>query len=223
MTLSASYFVLLPFLPPPKHSNLHSLRLNLNLFTAFLEACFFFLQLAERELSIKILFSLRRKLCPVFLVVFVADMKRLKTKCTFESFRLKQMRAVYRQMEKGSQGSFQLWDRTYHFSKLLLASVFAWGSSVAPHNPLRVPGLAVLFGCWSVTSQQLNNCYKAAITEETLLRDELIYLSFLHYCQKSTGLIHEICPVLMFMIRSKRSLCQCFTLLSKVINKSASW
>lgn len=125
------------------------------------------------------------------------------------------MRAVCRQMEKGSQGTFQLWDRTYHFSKLLLASVFAWGNSLAPNNPLWVPGLAVLFGCWSVTSQQLKNCYKAAIPEATLLRDEWIYLSFLHYCQKSTGLMHEICSVLMLMIRSKRNLCQYFTLLSK--------
>lgn len=156
-------------------------------------------------------------------MVFVADVKLLKTKCTFfhqysfESFRLKQMRAVCRRMEEGSQrlGTFQLWDRAYQLSKLLLAPISARGSSLALDNPLWVPGLAVLFGCWSVTSQHLNNCYKAAIPETTLLQDECIYLSFLHYCWKSTGLMHEICSALMLMIRSKINFCQYFTLLSK--------
>lgn len=43
MTSCAFNFVLLPFLPspsPPKRTSLHSFRLNLNLFTAFLGACF---------------------------------------------------------------------------------------------------------------------------------------------------------------------------------------
>lgn len=35
--------------------------------------------------------------------------------------------------------------------------------------------------------------------------------------------MHEICSVLVLMIRSKINLCQYFTLLSKKINKSASW
>lgn len=35
--------------------------------------------------------------------------------------------------------------------------------------------------------------------------------------------MHEICSVLMLVIRSKINLCQYFTLLSKKINKSASW
>lgn len=56
----------------------------------------------------------------------------------FESFRLKQMRAVRRRMEEGSQrlGTFQLWDRAYQLSKLLLAPISARGSSLALDNPL---------------------------------------------------------------------------------------
>lgn len=116
----------------------------------------FFLRLAERELSVKVFFfPTAEKALPCFLVVFVADVKLLKTKCTFfhqygfELFRLKQTRAVCRQMEEGSQclGTFQLWDGAYQFSKSLLAPVSARGSSLAPNNPRRVPGLAVLFGC----------------------------------------------------------------------------
>lgn len=57
---------------------------------------------------------------------------------SFESFRLKQMRAVCRRMEEGSQrlGTFQLWDRAYQLSKLLLAPISARGSSLALDNPL---------------------------------------------------------------------------------------
>lgn len=37
------------------------------------------------------------------------------------------------------------------------------------------------------------------------------------------GLTHEISSALILMIRSKINFCQYFTLLSKKINKSASW
>lgn len=44
----------------------------------------FFLRLAERELSVKVFFfPTAEKALPCFLVVFVADVKLLKTKCTF--------------------------------------------------------------------------------------------------------------------------------------------
>lgn len=139
---------------PPKHPSLCSFRPSLNLRAASLGACIFSPRACWKELAIKGsgFFSHRREgfalfsFCPLWQMWICWRQNVLFSSSPVLS------RSGWSKCEpcgggcrKGTQclGTFKVWGRAKQFSKLLLVPVSAWGSSLAPDNPL----LSARTGC----------------------------------------------------------------------------